>query len=223
MEFFIKMFREIFVASGPLAAITLYINMTPHYTEKERITAAKVSCLVGWVVLTFFSLTGRWIFETLGIGINSFSIASGLLFVVVGFGMLRGQDPMEKISEGVKDKPRNTKSDITIAPLGVPIIAGPLVVAFSVDARGHASGVMQVIACLLAVTCAMGCMYGLFKVAAKCVRWMSPNVLKLGYKLSALFMVALGVQLVMNGIEGVKADKLKKIAAQALPQTMILS
>lgn len=208
------MFKKIFVASGPLAAIVLYINMTPHYTEKEKMMTARIGCLVGWIVLMFFSITGEWVFKALGIGVNSFSIASGLLFIVVGFGMLRGQDPTEKVAEGVKDKALRGKPDIAIAPLGVPIIAGPLVVAISVEERTRATGIMQIIGCVLAVTCVMLCIYGFFKIATIGARWLNPTILKLGYKLSSLFMVALGVQLLINGVSGAKADKLQSRAVQ---------
>jgi multiple antibiotic resistance protein len=206
---------------GPLAAVVLYISMTPHYIEREKVKTAYISCLVGWAVLVFFATTGEWIFRALGIGINSFNISSGLIFIMVGFGMLRGKDPMEKVAEGAGNKSLANPA-IGIIPLGIPIIAGPGAVAFSIAENGQSKNVASLMVFLLAVTCAVYCLYLVFLVAVKSVRKLPATVVKLSYKLSGLFMLALGIQLMMNGINGVinkaKIQAETSISQPALPK-----
>jgi multiple antibiotic resistance protein len=136
---------------------------------------------------------------------DAFNIAGGLLLVFVGFGMLRAEDPEIAVSkneaEEIGNLPNKSRQDIAIAPLAIPIIAGPGSLAVILSNQAASEGVGKFVSWLLAISVAIFLMYVILVLTSKGAKWLTPTILKLGFRLSGLFLVALGVQFVMNGLK----------------------
>ncbi|MDR2813027.1 MAG: MarC family protein [Puniceicoccales bacterium] len=203
-SFFVNGFYQLFAAVCPLAVIALYLSMTTSYTFKERLGTARTACWIAWSVMLLAALGGPKALAAVGISMEAFNIGGGLLLVFVGFGMLRAEDPEIAMSQNEAEEighlSKKTHQDVAIAPLAVPIIAGPGSLTIIIANRAANGGTLELVSCLLAISAVVFLIYVLLVLTSKGAKWLTPTILKLGFRLSGLFLVALGVQFVMNGL-----------------------
>jgi multiple antibiotic resistance protein len=203
LQFVFPYFITLLVVCNPFAVIALFLSMTSSYTAKERLKISKTCCLVAFGILEFFALTGKKIFEFFGISIGSFYIAGGILIFLVGLDMLRGQDPSDDIIEDKSKESKGAagkKKDIAITPLGIPLIAGPCCIANTIAQQTRASNYFEWGGGLIAVALVMGMMYLFLAMSSRGTKWLTPTVLKLGYRLSGLILAALAVEMIISGL-----------------------
>lgn len=197
-------FYQIFMAICPFAVIALYLSMTASYTVKERVATAKMACWIAWTIMVLTALGGPKVLEAVGIAMEAFNIAGGILLIFVGFGMLRAEDSEIVVSKSEAEEmsrlPKKNRQDIAISPLAIPIIAGPGALTIIISNRATSEGKLEFISCLLAISLVVFLLYIILVLTSKGAKWLTPTVLKLGFRLSGLFLVALGVQFVMNGL-----------------------
>ena len=205
-----EVFSRLFAAICPLAVIALFLSMTPSLSIRERINTARRGTLIAWFVMVGTVLIGPAVLNSIGISQDSFEIAGGLFLLVVGFGMLRSDDPDVDVSDGNDvhahsvsgKKHKKGVPDIAITPLGVPLIAGPGAVTVLMSHCGNIESTWSsAFGALLAVTCVSILIYWILALTAKGTKWITPIVLKLSFRLSGLFLIAIGVQLIMTGIK----------------------
>ncbi|MDR0740976.1 MAG: MarC family protein [Puniceicoccales bacterium] len=203
-SFFVNCFYQIFVAICPFAVIALYLSMTVSYTIKERVATAKMACWIAWTIMVLTALGGPKVLAAVGIAMEAFNIAGGLLLIFVGFGMLRAEDSEISVpkneAEEISRLPKKNRQDIAISPLAIPIIAGPGSLTIIIANRAASEGKLEFISCLSAISLVVFLLYIILVLTSKGAKWLTPTVLKLGFRLSGLFLVALGVQFVMNGL-----------------------
>jgi multiple antibiotic resistance protein len=204
IRFVLQYFVTMFIVITPLAILALFVSMTAPYTVKERLQAARMSCVVALGVVEFFALFGKKIFEFFGVSMGSFYVAGGILIFLVGLDMLRAQDSSEQITEEEVEEAKVTakkKGDIAITPLGIPIIAGPCFITNTIAQQAKASNWLEFIGGLVALVFVIGAVYGLFVLSARGARWLTPTVLKLSYRLSGLILAAIAIEMLIAGIK----------------------
>jgi multiple antibiotic resistance protein len=202
-DFFVNCFWQVFTAMCPFAVIAFYLSMTVNCTLRERLMTAKMACVVAWVIMMLTALGGPKILAAVGIAIEAFNIGGGLMLIVVGFNMLRAEDPeipFENEAEEASRLPKKMRQYVAIAPLAVPLIAGPGVLTVVLANRSESQGIMGLALCLMTISLVVFLMYIILVLSSKGAKWLTPTVLKLGCRLSGLFLVALGVQFIMNGL-----------------------
>jgi len=109
LTFSIQAFVTLLVILDPPGATPIFLGLVADKSKRERISLAWQAALVSLIVITFFSLFGRFILEAL-------QAAGGLLLLYVSLELLTGRDMGD--SSG-KDK------NIALVPLGTPLLAGP--------------------------------------------------------------------------------------------------
>jgi multiple antibiotic resistance protein len=197
--FFMPCFWQIFKAICPIAVIMLYLSMTLNCTLKERLARAQLACWVAWAAMIATALGGPQMLAAIGIAMDAFNIGGGLLLIVVGSGMLGAEDP-EIVSEEGGNLSRKPRQDISVAPLAIPIIAGPGTLGVVIN-RASEQGRGTSLLCLFAISLVIFLLYITLVLAARGAKWLAPMVLKLSFRLSGLFLVAVGVQYIMNGLK----------------------
>jgi len=116
LTFSIQAFVTLLVILDPPGATTIFLSLVADKSKKERVQLAWQAALVSLVVITFFSLFGRFILEYMNVSIEALQAAGGLLLLYVALELLTGRDLGE--TNG-KDK------NIALVPLGTPLLAGP--------------------------------------------------------------------------------------------------
>src|SRR5688572_23570027 len=115
MDDFLRVFIPLFVAIDPLGLVPVFLSVTEgmddarlRRTSFEAVASASVIC-IGFMFL------GEAIFQFLGITVNDFRIAGGVILLVLAV--------LDLLSVG---KPAMSPQELVgVVPLGMPLIAGP--------------------------------------------------------------------------------------------------
>ena len=196
---------SLFVIIDPLATVPAFLAMTPTDTPQQRIKMARLACCVSAGVLIAFALAGKWIFKFLGITMPAFQIAASIVLLLVALDMLRAQrsrvhETSEETAAGIE------KTDIAIAPLAIPMLAGPGAISTAILLNNEAANLAQRVAlygCILVVCLAC---YLIFRVSAHGAKWLSPIAMNLTVRIMGLLLCAVAIQFMVNAIKQLKAD-----------------
>jgi multiple antibiotic resistance protein len=116
LTFSIQAFVTLLVILDPPGATPIFLGLVADKSKKERVQLAWQAALVSLVVITFFSLFGRFLLDYMNVSIEALQAAGGLLLLYVSLELLTGRDMGG-------DDPKN--KNIALVPLGTPLLAGP--------------------------------------------------------------------------------------------------
>lgn len=196
---------SLFVIVDPLATVPAFLAMTPTDTPEQRIRMARLACCVAAGVLVGFAVAGEWIFKFLGITMPAFRIAASMVLLLVALDMLRAQrsrvhETSEETAAGVE------KTDIAVAPLAIPMLAGPGAISTAILLQNQASGLTQRLAlygCIVGVCVAS---YIILRLSAHGARWLSPIAMNITVRVMGLLLAAVAVQFMLNALKELKPD-----------------
>lgn len=188
---------SLFVIVDPLATVPAFLAMTPADTPEQRIKMARLACCVMAGVLIVFAIAGKWIFKFLGITMPAFQLAASIVLLLVALDMLRAQrsrvhETHEETAAGME------KSDIAVAPLAIPMLAGPGAISTAILLHQQATNTAQTIAlygCILAVSLAS---YVILHLSASGARWLSPIAMNITVRIMGLLLAAVAIQFMLN-------------------------
>jgi len=114
----------IFVVCDPIGLVPIYLAMTRSYSpEQRRVTAVRAAFVMA-LTLGLFALTGTAILEFFGISLPAFRIAGGVLLLLLAIDMLRAQ-PSRQRTTPEEEAAGAEQVDVSVFPLGIPMLAGP--------------------------------------------------------------------------------------------------
>ena len=111
---FLQGFVLLFSIFDPFGTVPIFMAITADYPEQRK-KIVREAILVATIILYIFAYVGWLIFAALGITINDFRIAGGIVLFAVAFDHLSGR----------KEKTSAEPSDVAVFPLATPLLAGP--------------------------------------------------------------------------------------------------
>jgi multiple antibiotic resistance protein len=111
---FVSSFALLFAVLDPIGTVPIYMAVTKPFPD-ERSRIARQSVLVATVILYVFAYLGWIIFNLLGITLDDFRIAGGIVLFMVALEHLGG-----RASPGNEEA-----SEVAVFPLATPLLAGP--------------------------------------------------------------------------------------------------
>jgi multiple antibiotic resistance protein len=198
LEFSLMALSSVFFIVDPFATIPAFIVMTAGDTEAKRSRTARQAAWTCFLVLTLFAAAGSAIFALFGITPPAFKIAGGLLLFLVALDMLQAkrsgtQEVSEERAEGLE------KEEVGVAPIGIPMLAGPGAISTVMVLMGQSRNWWNVIPVFVAITVtALASFYIL--ASANRVRGLLGEIgIRVLIRLMGLVLVAIGVQFFVNG------------------------
>lgn len=199
MTLFVKTFVGFFAVMDPVGAIPLLVFMTANNTTTEKHAMVRRATLTAFVVLAFFGLTQTWLFSFFGFTMGAFRVAGGLFLFVIAFEMLTARatgarQSDEECSEG------ESKTDISITPLAVPLLAGPATITAVVLAFAQAHGGSQHFAVSLALVLVCLASWFLLRGANRLQSFLGTSGTKVISRMMGLILGAMAVQFMAAGL-----------------------
>ena len=111
-----------FTLTNPLGTMPVFLTMTNGMSEKERQRVASRATLVAFITIMVFAFLGQFLFSLFGISTEGFRLAGGILIFKIGFDMLQARYTSMKLKD---DEIKTYANDISITPLGIPMVCGP--------------------------------------------------------------------------------------------------
>ena len=142
IDFSYKTFIAFFVIINPFAIIPVFINYTLNDSSVSRNKIAFKATFIAGVVLLVFALTGDKFLEFLGITHGSFRIAGGILLMFAGIDMVIAKNSGIRSTTKQENEEAVQKSDVSVFPLAIPLIAGPGALTTLVISMGEVEGMI---------------------------------------------------------------------------------
>jgi len=190
-------FTSFFTLMNPLGIMPVYLTMTSSLTKKERARTAIKATITATVTLILFAFAGKYLFEFFGISVAGLKVVGGVIFFIVGYDMLNARLSRMKIKE---EEVEEYVNDISITPLGIPMIAGPGAITNAIvlmgDAPDYTSKLMVVIAILLVALVIVISLLG----ASGILKFIGEQGTKILTKLMGLIVMVIAVEFFFSGI-----------------------
>ena len=122
---FLSAFVTLFVVIDPPGCAPIYASITNGASAAQRRAMAVRAVGIAAAILLVFALWGKQLLGMLGIELDSFRIAGGIMLFIIAMDMVfekrtqRREDRAQKIA----DTPE--VEDVSVFPMAMPMIAGP--------------------------------------------------------------------------------------------------
>ncbi len=196
IQFFFEMYAKLFAASSPLAAAAMFIAISSAYTPKERWQIAWHAINISFFILLLCAFLGDSLLEFMGVNMDAFRIAGGIVMSLIGIDMIRSQPEDDSINKA------SIKQDITITPLAFPIISGPGAISSLMIGKSEACNSIQIFYAYLGLIAIILTFYVLFYIASFSSKWLKPSLVQISAKLCGLILLAMAAQFFVSGILG---------------------
>ncbi len=188
----VNSFIILFVVMDPPGSIPVFIAVTRRMSAAERRRELNHAVIVATLLLLLFAFLGKLILDLLGISLNSFMIAGGILLLLISFDLLRGERKCGVVSE------MDTGTGVGAVPIGTPMLAGPGAIT-AVMVIIQSSGVMVVlfaiIAAIIATRVLLGQSYRLYTFMGE----VGTEVLS---RVIGIIVAAIAIEFIGTGILG---------------------
>ncbi len=192
---FLLVFLPIFVAVDIPGVLPTYYVLTQSLAVADKRRVARQSVLTAFSVTVAFILLGQGTFAILGVQVEDFMIAGGVLLLVFAIGVL--------LRDGVRSSSPKSATTLGVVPLGTPIIAGPATLTTSLMLMGT-YGFWLVVGALAAN---LVLAWLVVRHADRIIRLIGVNGATALGKVFYLLLAAIAVSMIRKGVMGLLASR----------------
>jgi multiple antibiotic resistance protein len=184
---FLQAFIPIFVAVDPIGLAAVFLGLGRGLPLAARQRIARQATLTGGGVALLFLFLGQSIFVALGITVQDFQVAGGLILFILAARELAWSGPLRR---------ERLPGDFGVVPLGMPLIAGPaLITTLLLLTRSHGLAVT-----LSALAVNLGLVVLAFAGSDFLGRTVGATGLRAVSKVIALLLAAIAVNMIRRGL-----------------------
>lgn len=201
MELFISAFAILFVIIDPPGCAPIFATLTQGTSRRHQNIMAVKSVFVGAIILFGFAYAGEFVFDKLGISLDALRIAGGIMLFMIGLNMVfekrteKRETRAENMLEEVEDP-----EDISVFPMGIPMIAGPGTMASILLLKGETENFAQESAILLALAAVLLITLISFFIAGPLLKLLGKSFTEVLTRVLGVLLATLAVQFVIDGV-----------------------
>jgi len=200
---YVAIFVTVFALVDPVGALPFFVSLTDGFDEADRGIVIRRAVTVLGTVLMVFALVGRFLFSAFGLTLAAFEIAGGILLFIVAFDMLHGEVTRTKLTSEDRDEAIARRDEISVVPLGIPLLAGPGAISTVMIYEGSDAGdPFAVLAVFVAIAITTAATYFILRYGQRIFRYLGKTGIMAMTRVLGLLLAAVGVQFVINGIFG---------------------
>lgn len=124
---FLAAFVTLFIVIDPIMVTPIFAGLTRAETGRSRLGIALRAALISAGILTLFGLAGNVMLHHLGISMDAFRTAGGILLFLMGFRMFF--EPDAEVEAKTPGPKASARESIAFFPLAIPMLAGPGAIA----------------------------------------------------------------------------------------------
>ena len=188
----------IFVIVDPIGSVGIFLAVTNGFSQIKKEKAARFAGITVAAVLVVAALMGQAILDLFGIRLAAFSVAGGILFLILAVEMIRGEgvSQFHKLNERSEQLPA-----AAIVPLGVPLMAGPGAISTVILASPGSANWFET-AILISSIAVLGLVTWLcFSYAQYIGKLIGDIGIQLISRIMGLILAALAVEYMVKGVQ----------------------
>lgn len=197
---FISAFVTLFVVIDPPGCAPIYAGLTKGANARQRRDMALRAVGIAAAILLIFALYGKQLLGALGIDLDSFRIAGGIMLFLIALEMVfekrtqRREDRAQKIIETPEVE------DVSVFPMAMPMIAGPGSITTVMLLMARADGLNERLTVLGAVAAVLLLMVVSLLAAGPLMALLGAKIEAVITRLLGVLLAALAVQFVIDGL-----------------------
>jgi multiple antibiotic resistance protein len=191
-----RLFGEVFVTllviMDPPGSVPVFLSLTGTYTRKARNRSADLAVLTAFTVIVGFALFGQQVLQYLRVTLPALQVAGGLLLLLVA---------LELLMSWGSDHERRDDVNVSMVPLGTPLLAGPGAIAATIvfaKAVHHERQALALAAGILAVHVVV---WLTLRFSTGILRVLGRSGVSLVTRIAGLLLSSIAVQLAADGIK----------------------
>jgi multiple antibiotic resistance protein len=207
IELAVAAFVTFFVLIDAPGVAPIFASLTaPGGSAYARRMAVK-SVVVATFILFFFAFAGPWLLDRLGISIDAFRVAGGALLFLIALEMVfekRQQRQKSRADQKLaEEEAAGRLDDISVFPIGIPMIAGPGSIATAMLYMKNTQGDPVSIG-IVSVAIGLNLVLTLlvFLAAGPLMKVMGESIAGAITRIFGVILSALAIQLMIDGIIG---------------------
>ncbi len=202
LSFSLLCFSSIIIIVNPLGATLTYIALTENLERRVKEQIIRDACTIALAILILVGIAGTIILQILGISLEAFQIAGGILLFGIGMEMVYAKTSRTKLTATEKYESRDNE-DVAVMPLAIPMIAGPgaitTTIVFTNDAI--AGSIVERLVIFVSIGIAIAITYFMMRNAEYIIRKIGQRQYRVINRLLGMLLIAIAVQFVITGIK----------------------
>ena len=187
LESLLLTFVPLFIVIDAFGNLPFVISLSEGMSQRDRRKTIHVAAVTATIVGLAFLFFGQFILNVMGISVGSFTIAGGLILLVLSVKyILTG-----KVVEAVREEM------VAVVPIGTPLLAGPATIATLLLLVGQFPLYIVLISFVLNLLIA----WVLFQLGNQIVNFMGKGGLRAVSNVFNLLLAAIAVAMVIRGLE----------------------
>lgn len=190
-------FTSFFTLMNPIGTMPVFLSMTSDLSKKQRRGTAIKAVLTAAFALVLFAFLGKYLFDFFGISVAGLKVVGGVLFFIIGYDMLNARLSRIKMTEEEAEK---YADDISITPLGIPMIAGPGAITNAIVLMGDANTFTSKALVILSIVLVLIVVLLVFFGAVGITKFIGDKGNKIMMKLMGLIVMVIAVEFFFSGV-----------------------
>ncbi|MBY8824828.1 MarC family protein [Sphingomonas colocasiae] len=199
IELFVSALVTFFVVIDPPGCAPIYASLTTGADAAHRRSMAIRAVVVAALILLVFALFGEKLLGALGISLDSFRIAGGIMLFLIALEMVF-EKRTQRREERAKEVMEAPVEDVSIFPMAIPMIAGPGSIASTMLLMARSQGIEASIVVLSALGAILLLTLVALLLAGPLMRLLGHRVETVVTRLLGVILAALAAQFVIDGI-----------------------
>lgn len=202
LELFFSAFVTFFVVVDPPGCAPIYAGLTRDATRKQTISMAVRATVISGLILLVFGLFGEQLLAALGIELDSFRIAGGIMLFMIAIDMVfeKRTERREERAEKINADPEI--EDVSVFPMAMPMMAGPGAIAAIMLLMNQANGIEESSIVFLAAGLVLLVTMLSLIAARPLMNLLGTKVEAAITRLLGVLLAALASQFVIDGVRG---------------------
>lgn len=190
----------LFAIVDPVGTIPLFLAATHGFADAQRKLAARVAAVTVFSVLAAFTLLGEPMLVFFGIRLASFTVAGGLLLLLLALSMVQAQiSPQRQTPEEAKEAAG--RDAVGVVPLGVPLLAGPGAITHVIVAANAApGGIAHQTTLFIPIALVAISVWLSFRLAPAIAQKLSTTGIHVVTRLMGLIIAAISIEMIASGL-----------------------
>jgi multiple antibiotic resistance protein len=183
---------------NPLSVMPVFIAMTEPLEQSERNKTARKATIVSFSTMVVFAFFGQVLFSIFGISVDGLRVVGSVLFFTIGYDMLQGKKVRTKAQK--KDVVMEEDHDVSITPLGIPLICGPGAITNSIVLMEDASSMTKKMVLIGSMLLINLIMFLSLRASSRITKAIGETGIRVMTRLMGLIIMVIGVEFFFAGV-----------------------
>jgi multiple antibiotic resistance protein len=206
IDFILGSLAALFPVIDPIGSVPIFLVLTAGMPMTLRQAYARRIAMNVILLLIGFLLVGGSILRFFGVSLEVVRIAGGIVVFHAAWRTMNAEPKLDTVENEEAVHRADQHADIAFMPMTIPLLAGPgaIAVTLGLAAQAGRGFTLATVVHLMAVAIAIALIGILIYIALRSstllLKWLGAGGIHALSRLLGLFVMAIGVQLILNGI-----------------------